>query len=75
MEKKYFLDKIQNNLSWYLNGDHFDASMIQEDWFPEINADIFISHSRLDEKLAMPLASWIESNTGLHCFIDSLVWG
>ena len=52
-----------------------DGSSIQGEWFPEINADIFISHSRDDADLANGIAGWINSNFNLHCFIDSNVWG
>ena len=36
-----------------INGtESLDGSSIQGEWFPEINADIFISHSRDDADLA-----------------------
>lgn len=52
-----------------------DGTAIQEEWFPQINADIFISHSHKDVDLAKGLASWLGRNFGLRCFIDSTVWG
>lgn len=59
-----------------INGtESLDGSSIQGEWFPEINADIFISHSRDDADLANGIAGWINSNFNLHCFIDSNVWG
>lgn len=52
-----------------------DGVAIQNDWFPEINADIFISHSHSDRDLANGIAGWINQKFGLRCFIDSNVWG
>lgn len=48
---------INEDLMNFLDDDFvFDGSAIQEDWFPQINADIFISHSHRDEKTAKVLA-------------------
>lgn len=52
-----------------------DGVAIQDDWFPEINADIFISHSHGDCDLANGIAGWMNEEFGLRCFIDSNVWG
>lgn len=52
-----------------------DGVAIQNDWFPEIDADIFISHSHNDCKLANGIAGWMNEEFGLRCFIDSNVWG
>lgn len=48
---------------------------LQKEWFPLINADIFISHSHKDENLAIALAGWIKCNFNLTSFIDSCIWG
>ena len=68
---------IQSKLNEYvLEGtDIPDGTAIQDDWFPEMNADIFISHSHKDVELAQGLAGWIYKTFGLKCFIDSNVWG
>lgn len=63
------------NLINYVYQNEIDGTKIQNEWFPEINADIFISHSHNDEKLACALAGWINITFGLNCFIDSNVWG
>lgn len=55
--------------------DILDGVAIQDDWFPEINADIFISHSHGDCDLANGIAGWMNEEFGLRCFIDSNVWG
>lgn len=52
-----------------------DGNNIQENWFPKIKADIFISHSHKDEKLALAIAGWLYEKFGLVSFIDSYVWG
>ena len=53
-----------------------DADKIQSYWFPDnIKADVFISHSHTDEKLAITFAGWLHENFGLYSFIDSCLWG
>ena len=52
-----------------------DGTAIQDDWFPEVNADVFISHSHKDIDLAEGLAGWLNKTFGLRCFIDTHVWG
>ncbi len=47
-------------LDKYLRKDgSLDAAMIESDWFPEIEADVFISHSHKDKKLAINLAGYL----------------
>ena len=65
----------KRSLREYVMQDEIDGTKIQNEWFPEINADIFISHSHNDEELACALAGWINHEFGLNCFIDSNVWG
>ena len=48
---------------------------MQNDIFPNIDANIFISHSRKDKDLANALAGWINKEFRLKVFIDSNVWG
>lgn len=52
-----------------------DGTAIQNDWFPEVKADVFISHSHKDVDLAEGIAGWLYKTFGLRCFIDSNVWG
>lgn len=61
--------------SFVRNDGSLDGSMMQENWFPQIEADIFISHSHKDEVLALALAGWLKKVFGLTAFIDSCVWG
>ncbi len=57
-----------------MNGNLF-AEEIMDNWFPEFNAQVFISHSHKDEKLAVCLSGWMHEKFGLESFIDSCVWG
>lgn len=67
---------IKRNLESFLNVDgSVNGSQLQGIWFPEIKADVFISHSRKDMDLAKALAYRLHQNFGLISFIDSVVWG
>lgn len=61
--------------SYIIDNGILDAEEIQKDWFPEVNAHIFISHSHKDKDLAIALAGWLRYKFGLDAFIDSCVWG
>jgi len=52
-----------------------DGSIIQDEWFPEFEYDVFISHSHKDEILAKKFSNWLLSNFGIKAFVDSLIWG
>lgn len=71
-EKKAYYQKELKN---YITGKKIDGSKIQAEWFPSIEADIFISHSHEDIDMACALAGWIYDSFDLKCFIDSNVWG
>ena len=67
---------MRKQLSDYLYNDKsVDGTKLMEDWFPEAKADVFISHSHDDEKLANALAGWLSETFGLKSFIDSNIWG
>jgi hypothetical protein len=51
-----------------------DGSLLQSHWFPEINADIFLSHSHKDRDRAVSIAGWLFEEFGLKTFIDSCIW-
>ena len=55
--------------------DVLDADMIKNDWFPEAECQVFLSHSHKDEDLSLKLTHWLKTNFGLKTFIDSTVWG
>ena len=52
-----------------------NGSKMQSNWFPQVNADIFISHSHKDEKRAVALTGWLYETFGIKTFIDSCIWG
>jgi hypothetical protein len=51
-----------------------DGTKLQENWFPKIDCDVFLSHSHKDEKIAITL-SGIFKSVGIKSFVDSCVWG
>lgn len=71
------LDKTQNfkNLiSKSLQENYINVSEIEKEFFPLIDAHIFISHSHADISEATKLANFLYSNFGLKCFIDAIFW-
>ncbi len=73
-------DEVQEETKRVLNdfllGDgSIDGSSLQDNWFPHIKADVFISHSHQDENMALSMANWLKQTFGLISFIDSYVWG
>lgn len=52
-----------------------DAEKIQSDWFPDIKADVFLSHSHADKNLAIAFSGWLNEKFGLCSFVDSCLWG
>lgn len=68
--------QIQKELNRFILDDgSLDGSALQDDWFPSVNADIFLSHSHGDQKLTMAFAAMLKDKFGLTSFIDSCVWG
>lgn len=67
---------VENNLKKFICEDgYINATQLQENWFPQMNADVFLSHSHKDEKLVISFAGWLNEIFGLTSFIDSCVWG
>ena len=60
-----FLDKSNGKI---------DGSKMREHWFPQIKADVFISHSHADCDVAIKLADYLKRNFKLNSFVDSCVW-
>lgn len=77
--KELFRDQnmeVEEKLKGYaLKDGMIDASQIEEDWFPNVEANVFISHSHMDQELAIALAGWLYKMFGIKSFIDSCVWG
>ena len=68
--------QIEEDLGKFaLSQDTLDGDAIMSNWFPKIQADIFISHSHADEKYVISLAGFLYKKFGLKSFIDSCVWG
>lgn len=71
-----YRNAAHQDLSGTLTGSSpLDARLIQHEWFPLVQADIFLSHSHRDRDLALRLAGWLKTQFGLRTFIDSCVWG
>jgi hypothetical protein len=70
-EQKQVWDKLEDLV---LPNGSLDGSKLQDDWFPEIEADIFLSHSHKNEKQAIALAGFLWKELQITTFIDSSVW-
>ncbi len=67
---------VKKVLSQFVASDgKVDASKMQENWFPQIHADVFISHSHADQEIAIAFGGWLKSEFGIESFIDSCAWG
>ena len=71
-----FSSEIRPILNQYLlpNGA-LNGSKMQDDWFPNADVDIFISHSHADKELAIAFAGWLYEKFEMVAFIDSCIWG
>lgn len=73
---KNIKNSIKDNLDEFTDPEGIlQADSIINNWFPSINADIFISHSHKDEELVLGLSGWLKKEFRLTAFIDSVVWG
>lgn len=67
---------VKESLSEYLrNNKVLNGKKMRDDWFPQIECEVFISHSHADEDKALTLAGWLLKHFNLTSFIDSCVWG
>ena len=67
---------VETNLNKFLlPNKSLNGFDIQNNWFTEIDAHIFLSHSHIDEKTAFILAGWLFEKHELKTFLDSSVWG
>jgi hypothetical protein len=67
-EKK--IESFKNSRTGRLN-----AASLTADWFPQIDADIFISHSHQDYEDVVALAAWLHQNFNITAFVDECLWG
>ncbi|GFD93126.1 hypothetical protein KUL156_43060 [Alteromonas sp. KUL156] len=54
---------------------YIDGTEIQEEWFPQVKSDIFLSHSHKDIEKAKKFAGWAKNKLNLDVFIDYNIWG
>lgn len=67
---------VRKKLDQLIDSDGaFNAKLAEEDWFPSVEAHIFISHSHKDKPKALCIAGWLKQQFGISAFIDSSVWG
>jgi hypothetical protein len=68
-------NNVKKELKKFLSTDGIiDASKLQENWFPQVEADVFISHSHDNEDLAVALSGWLFHNFRIRSFVDSCIW-
>lgn len=69
--------EVQKSLKEFIGADGvIDGTKLQQDWFPiKRKFNVFLSHSHIDEKLAISLAGFLKERLGLNTFIDSCLWG
>lgn len=74
--KSRYKDEQNNNIKSFKDKDgYLRADVIQANCFPLIDADVFISHSHNDQKLAIAFSQWLKDSFGISSFVDSCVWG
>lgn len=70
------MQKVKDGISKFILDDgSINGSDMQNSWFPQIHADVFISHSHNDKEKAIAFAGWLKHTFNLDAFIDSSVWG
>lgn len=67
-------EDVNSSIHELICNDYLSASQIKEEWFPDVKADVFISHSHNDEGLANALAGWLFENFEIKAFVDSHFW-
>lgn len=73
--KKFKIDVKERLDVKFKDGKIIDGTATQEEWFPQISCDIFLSHSHRDIDKAYELSGWLKTNFNLDVFIDSNIWG
>lgn len=69
------LDKVSSNIDLTDETGIIDVTKLKNNWFPENNYDVFISHSHNDVLIAQRIACWLKNEFDIDAFIDSTVWG
>ncbi|MCB1066078.1 MAG: toll/interleukin-1 receptor domain-containing protein [Verrucomicrobiae bacterium] len=69
------VQEARESFSAFEKNKAIDATFLRDQWFPEVDTEVFISHSHTDEDIALNLAGFLKSELKLDSFIDSCVWG
>src|SRR5690554_2728388 len=73
---KQYSNKVEQKLEeLILENGNIDGGRMQTNWFPTVEADIFLSHSHKNENSAIALCGYLYENMGIKTFIDSCIWG
>lgn len=76
LDRKTMLETVKSTLDKYiLEAGNLDAETIEHDWFPQIDAHVFLSHSYTDEDLVINFAGYLYEHYKIKSFVDSSVWG
>lgn len=69
-------EQVSKKLKDYLlnNDGALSGFKIEEEWFPQINIDVFLSHSHRDQESVISFAGWLNKTFNLNVFVDSGVW-
>lgn len=78
-DKQFLNESSQTLQEKFQELDHLcrrelDATQLEDEWFPHVNADIFLSHSHADEYLVKDFAKMLYGTYRLRTFVDSLYW-
>ncbi len=73
--KKYSNNVVEKLEELILENGNIDGGKMSENWFPTVEADIFLSHSHKNEKEAIALSGYLSENLGIKTFVDSCIWG
>lgn len=67
--------EISECIEDFLSSDgYLDVEKVEQDWFPQIQASVFLSHSHNDEEIALNFANYLYSKFKIETFIDSSIW-
>lgn len=66
---------IEYQIKEYLNiNGSLNGEKINKDWFPKVEANIFLSHSHNNMDDVFELTGWLSDVFELEVFVDSFVW-
>jgi hypothetical protein len=75
-QKLIYENEIQKRIKKFVKGEGIiDGSALQSNWFAQLDAEIFISHSHQDRDIALGLSWWLFDNFKITSFVDSSIWG